>query len=409
MDVLRLPGRRRVNGERDASRWSAVAVGIGLAQVALAALTAWLLASTGHGAALDDGAAAFLLSLMVFVAVGTVVAMRRPDHPVGWLLLLAPVGMGLYVLLAVYAERGYAAAPYGPPLTDVAAWLQTFAWAPSAAMLFVFVPLLVPDGRLPSPRWRIVAWISIIQTGLIIALKGWFLWPVRGPLLLAPWFVDQLPVDAPRWAHLLLAGALWIFMPLGLVAAASVVLRFRASTGVERQQLKWFLSGTVLLIVALALPVAVWLRTPLMSVAIALWPVAIAIAILRYRLYDIDRLLNRTLVYGVVSGALAVGYLLATLVAQALLPQALRSPVVVAAATLAAATLFRPLRDRVQRLVDRRFNRSRYDAERVVERFSRRMRAELHPEGVRTAFLAEVGTSVQPASASLWLSGRGTP
>ena len=381
-----------------------VAVAVAAAQLLLAAVTAALLWRTGLTDLFIEGGLWFVVALVVYVVVGATIAFRRPDHPVGWLLAIAPVGMGAYLLLSAYAARALAL-PDGLPLADIASWAQTFAWAPSASMLFVFVPLLVPEGALPSPRWWLLAWASVIQTTVIVGLKAWYLWPVRGPLLMAPWFTDRLPPSAPWLAHTALAVAVWAFMPLGLAAAIGVLSRFARSRGVERQQLKWFLSGTALLVLGLALPPSMGTRGVLMTVAVALWPLATAVAVLRYRLYDIDRLLHRTLVYGLVSGLLAAGYLAAAGLVQALLPAAARSSLVVAASTLAAATLFRPVRDRVQRIVDSRFNRLAYDAELVLASFGRQLRTDIDREAVTGALLATVGTTVQPRSASVWLVG----
>jgi hypothetical protein len=352
---------------------------------------------------------ALLLAFAAFMVVGALVVAHRPGNAVGWLFsaiaLLAVVG----ALAQEYAFYANSTRPGGLPGATLAAWFAAWAWFPTLGLVLVFTPLLFPTGRLASPRWRPVAWLGWAALAAVTAMAA--LQPtleVTHDLRVAnPIGVDW--VDNPEQG---LAGAV-SFNLLGLLvllAVASMVVRFRRSRGEERLQLKWFTFAAALLpLVVLGdyLPDAA--SSLLLAAVIACIPVAAGVAILRYRLYEIDRLINRTLVYGLLTAVLAGVYAgLVLLGGQLFGGLGDRPPSwAVAGATLAVATLFGPARRRMQALVDRRFDRARYDAARTVEGFSARLRDQLDLDTLSAELLAVVDQTVQPTAASLWL--RSTP
>jgi hypothetical protein len=276
-------------------------------------------------------------------------------------------------------------------------------------LVFVFTPLLCPTGRLLSARWRPVAVTAALTTVVIIALTA--LQPtlevqgeedmVRNPMGLG-WVQDQ-------GSTALGAVLLGLILVCAVAAAVSLMLRFRRSRGVERQQLKWFTYAAALMVLFLLMTEYLLPDTGVIDaffgLLVALIPVSAGIAILRHRLYDIDRLINRTLVYGLLTVILALAYAVVVLVLGQLFGEVGgNSPSwAVAAATLTVAALFQPARRRIQQAVDRRFNRRRYDAARTVEAFSVRLRDELDLDALSVELLAVVDQTMQPTLASLWL------
>jgi hypothetical protein len=347
-----------------------------------------------------------VLAALVAATVGAVLAGRRPRHPVGWLLL----GLGLTVTASGvfdgYARYGLVVRPGSLPL---ARWVATY----SPATLYLgfvcvgWILLLTPTGSPPSPRWR---W----WTRLSAAAPAAFLLALAvGPGLVIPPYDTVIdPVTVPALASAV-AGAIAAGVALavaGLVAGAwSLVVRFRRAAGVERQQLRW-LAFAAALTVPLAAVVAVGVAmdavtgvVPSLAAggSLALLPLATGAAILRYRLYDLDRIISRTVAYGLLSILLGLGYAAVVLGLGRLLPHS--SSLVVAAATLAVAAAFQPLRRRVQALVDRRFNRRRYDAARTVEHFAARLRDQVDLDALHGELLAVVDQTMQPTRTSLWL------
>jgi hypothetical protein len=360
-------------------------------------------------AQLDASTVPAVLAAMVAATVGAVVAGRRPRHPVGWLLL----GLGLSVtasgVVDGYARYGLVARPGAVP---GARWAATY----SPATLYLgfvcvgYVLLLTPSGSLPSPRWRWWAWLAAAGPVLfLLALTA-------GPgLVIAPYgpFLD--PVTAPVLAGLVGAAiAASIALAIGGFAAGigSLVARLRRARGIERQQLRWVAFAAAVTVVPAAVLVAGVVLdatgTPLVvaaaGVCMALLPLAVGAAILRYRLYDLDRIISRTLAYGLLTLLLGGGYALVVLgIGQRL---GRDSSLVVAAATLAVAAVFQPLRRRVQRVVDRRFNRRRYDAARTIAGFSAQLRQQVDLDTLTAELLAVVEQSMQPTTTSLWLRPR---
>jgi hypothetical protein len=355
---------------------------------------------------------------IAFLIVGALIASRRPRNPIGWLYLgaLTLISFGgsgdvsdQYVYYALVTRPGSLPAP------DWVAWAGQVVLIPAFSTLIFFSLLLFPDGRLPSPRWRPVAVAAVVAVAALTVETAL----APGPLGTASIAVDNpVRVDVPaafvRLAAIPLAllGALIVVVLAASVGA--IFLRFRAATGVERQQLKWFAYGSACVpgvgLLAIGLSVVVPQGIPgvdsnnLWPLSVAGIPIATAIAILRYRLYDIDVLINRTLVYGALSAVLAATYFVAVLTLEAVLrPVTAGSELSVALSTLAVVALFTPLRARLQQFVDRRFYRRRYDAERTLDAFSVRLRDEVELDALRGDLLTVVGDTMQPVHVSLWL------
>jgi hypothetical protein len=334
--------------------------------------------------------------------VGALIVRHRPGNAVGW--MFAAIAL-LAVLGALGEEYAIFASARHLPGPVLAAWFASWAWYPTLALTLVFTPLLFPTGRLLSPRWRLVAWPAAAVMAAITGLAA-----LQQTIELAPGRMVANPfglagVENPEDSRL---GAVLfpLLGPLVLAAFASLVVRFRRSRGDERQQLKWITFAAALLPLTFAgdlLPDTA--GNLLFAVVVSFLPVAAGVAILRYRLYEIDRLINRTLVYGLLSALLAGIYAALVLVGGELSGGVADDPPswAVAGATLAVAALFQPARRRIQQVVDRRFDRRRYDAARTVDAFSGRLREELDLDALAAELLAVVERTVQPTAASLWL------
>jgi hypothetical protein len=295
------------------------------------------------------------------------------------------------------------------------AWLSEWIWAPAVGSV-VGLALVYPSGTLLSPRWRPVALGAILLIAILsvgTALGPWTdgLFPVQNPLAING---GVLPAPLSSLSFLgSLLGLITLAVPL--LAVGSLVVRYRRALGVERAQLKWFAAVAAVSVPAFLLSTFLYTATGLAGsvgnvaggvayFGLALLPVAIGIAVLRYRLYEIDRLISRTISYGVLTAIVAGLFVGFILVFQAVLaPVTQSNELAVAGSTLLAATLFQPIGRRVQRLVDRRFNRSRYNAERTVAAFAGRLRDEVDLDELRAEILATVSASVDPSSVSLWL------
>jgi hypothetical protein len=336
---------------------------------------------------------------------GAVIATHRPGNPLGWIFLVIGVSTGLVVFGYEYASYGFRTAPGTAPGGGLAIWVSQWAWAPGLGLLLTFVPLLFPDGRLPSRRWRPVAWLSAIPIVVIPVSTAVALWPWRGPALLDPNKVSQ----GMGVLGVLNFVPYILMLACGLACLGALLLRFRRARGIERQQLKWllFASAVTIAILLVVQPntsneweLGLLLALPLMPSV----PVAAGVAILRYRLYDIDRIINRTLVYGLLTAVLGLGYAAGSLVFILVVGVGSGPPSwLVAAATLAAEAGFRPVRRRIQAVVDRRFNRRRYHAARTIEAFSARLRDEVDLDTLSTELLAVVEQTMEPTRVSLWL------
>jgi hypothetical protein len=331
---------------------------------------------------------------------GAVVAGRIPRNAVGWIMLALGLGTGLMLDLLVYAQADVDGAFHPHAGDDYAGWLLGWITIPLVFGLSAFLLLLFPDGRLPSRRWRPVAWF--MGTAFVVVTIPMALSPVDIPGLHNPVMPAGRVTDIAQRLNDL--GGL-IALPVLGCAATALILRLRRSRGVERQQLKWFtysaaLAGVVLGVSPFTPDVVFFVGL----LALAALPITAGLAILKYRLYDIDVVINKTLVYGALTATLAAAYLGSVLLLQLVLrPITQGSGLAVAVSTLAVAGLFRPVRSRIQSLVDRRFFRRRYDAVRTLEVFGARLRDELDVDALGTDLQAVVRDTMQPAHVSLWL------
>ena len=354
------------------------------------------------------------IAVGLFSVMGAVIVLRHPSNPVGWIFCGLGTVFGISSLLNMYAV----ARPLLPG-AEWAAWGATWTWLVAIGLL-VQVLLLYPDGRYPSSRWRWVGLVGIV--GAATVAIGSALTPG-----VFPDYAIENPagVDWVEGSVIESGGIGWAGVLAGLLGgAASLVVRFRRSEGIVRAQLKWFVFASSLFGVSAVLS-AVFLReqeagkpvspsvmatvsVAIFVVALSAIPVAAAIAILRYRLYDIDLIINRTLVYGALTAVLALVYVGGVVGLGGLIRQATGqqdNSLVIAATTLLVAGLVRPLRSRIQEFIDRRFYRRRYDAARTVEAFSTRLRDEVDLDAMRLDLLTVVQETMQPARASLWLRG----
>jgi len=364
---------------------------------------------------------AFLLmvSLLVYVAVGLLLVLRLPHQPVGWLLLGAGAFLQLGTAAGAYGWAAFVRWPGTLPLGEIVL-LISWAWIPALGCLFTAV-MLFPTGRPPSPRWRAAVALVVITTALLLVAALFSqrdlqvpqsLAAQNAPLLKVP---NPLAIDGPLATLLAYGYASPFTFFVYLIPVAAVLARFRTAVGNERQQLKWFAFASSLgmsfFVVSGLVPTLFsylsGLGPAIAIIAIDLIPISIAIAILRYRLYDIDLLIKRTLVYGATTAAIAATFWLGILALQRLLsPVTSGSEVAIAASTLASLALFQPVRRRVQDAVDRRFDRSRFNAARTVDAFADVLREEVDLDEVRADLLGSVQQTMAPAHASLWLRER---
>ena len=349
--------------------------------------------------------------LLTFPTVGALVASRRPENSIGWIFCVTGLVLAVGVLANAYADYALSAGRGSLPGEEFAAWLSTWIGAPAALLAAAFLFLLFPDGRLPSRRWRPVAWMAAVGSPLI-ALAG----------ALKPGPLDaHRSIDNPVGIDSTLGGVVEVLGLLGalalnvsvLASGISLILRLRRARGVERQQLKWFVYAASLMGGGFAASFLfswdlansiVWF---LGILGFMVLPVATGIAILKYRLYDIDLIINRTLVYASLTGTLALVYfggvtatqtLFRTITGQEQQPQ-----LAVVVSTLAIAALFSPLRRRIQAFIDRHFYRRKYDARKTLEAFSSRLRDETDLQALNNDLVGVVRETMQPAHTSLWL------
>ena len=349
-----------------------------------------------------------------YALLARVLIARRPDNAVAWIVGVVAVVFLLGGLTDGYLER----APDGDPLLifQLAGWLSLFVWNLwLPALVAIALPLLFPNGRPPSRRWYWVAWAG--AGGALLGMVG---------LGLAPGEMETRPPVANPFGIERAGGLLSVVVEIGSFASAvavvgagaALIVRLRRSCGVERQQLKWFAYVASMIVVGLSLATlssldsgSTWAQlagpvgwfTALVMAGIGI-PVATAFAMLRHRLYEIDVVIHRTLVYGALTATLGVAYLASVLALQWLLSPG--SDLAIAASTLAVAAMFRPARTRIQALVDRRFYRSRYDAQRTLEAFAARLRDEVMLDALDAELRAVVRDTVQPAHVSVWLRAR---
>jgi hypothetical protein len=345
-----------------------------------------------------------VLACVSAATVGAVLASRRPRHPVGWLLLVVGLSIAWAGVPPAYAAYGLLARPGALPAAHaVVRYYPVTVVAAQAASSFVL--LLTPTGSLPSPRWRWWARVTVAAAVILLLAMA-----VASGLLDPQYQVLGGPFEFRGQGGVLLVAnrlALAVTTVAVMVGAGSLVVRYRRARGVERQQLRWVASAAALAVLGAVVAlggVAVGstaVVTWTISACFAVLPVAIGAAILRYRLYDLDRIISRTLAYGLLTLLLGGGYAVVVLSLGQLLGRS--SPLVVAGATLAVAALFQPARRRIQQAVDRRFNRRRHDAAQTIAAFGTRLRDELDLDTLSAELLAVVDQTMQPIQASLWL------
>jgi hypothetical protein len=333
----------------------------------------------------------FIPVALAFTIVGALVVARTGNR-LGWLFLITGTLSAVSLVLNNYAARGATAAPPGAAW---AGWAFTIILALGGPLYFL-TPLLFPDGRLPSSRWRPVVWAAVI--GIVVETATSAVSNVNFSSNFRA-LRDPVTVLAPlNTAYNLATSVQPIVFVLGAIA---MIVRFRRAGTEQRQQLKWFMYASVVSAVVVFVAADVSNNPlPAFEIVTPLIPAAVGIAILKYRLYDIDRLISRTLGYAIVTGLLVGLYAGLVLLATQVLE--IKSPVAVAASTLAAAALFTPLRRRVQHVVDRRFNRVRYDADQTIAAFAARLQEGAALDAVRSDLLAVVTAAVEPAHLSVW-------
>jgi hypothetical protein len=341
-----------------------------------------------------------------FGVVGSLLVAKRPTNLVGWIMATIALMVAIFPAGGAYAAYVMATRSQLDALAVFGAWTQNWYWYLLLALALIYLPLLFPDGRLPSRRWlpvAVVPGIATLGTVVLGALADTLEvegagYEIENPIGIEGLaFVEDLPVF----------GVLNVLLGVGFFGAvASVAVRFRRSRGIERQQMKWFLYAAALMLLAPGeglLPDIV--SNVLFGVVLLAIPTAIGIAILRYRLYDIDLVINRTLVYGsltvvlvlfYVGGVVSLQYAFRALTGQ-------ESQIAIVASTLAIAALFNPLRMRVQEFVDRRFYRRKYDAAKTLEAFSAKLRDETDLDALSDDLVGVVRETMQPAHVSLWL------
>ncbi|CAN5711798.1 hypothetical protein BH18ACT11_BH18ACT11_18210 [soil metagenome] len=377
------------------------------------------------------GQALVFVPFSAFPVVGALIASRRPRNPIGWICLADGLLWMLITLAEGYSGLGLARPGSVPFPVTIDALLYAWLWVPAVGLLGTFLLLLFPDGRLPSRRWRPLAWIS----GAVVFLVSVLTFVIPGPLEGLGGARNPFGLEGQPWV----VPAGWIVLPLlplcMIASAASLVVRFRRSVGEVRQQIKWIaLAASFMGLVYLAVmsgglisyllspeaPVdlgeeSLWgsLLENVMLISFASVPVAIGFAVLKYRLYDIDRIINRTLVYGAltltlvtlyVSGIVLLQRLFVILTGQEKLPQ-----LAVVVSTLVIAALFSPLRRRIQSFIDRRFYRRKYDARKILETYSGKLRDETDLAALEDELKGVVGETVQPEHVTLWLRPDSNP
>jgi hypothetical protein len=366
------------------------------------------------------------LSLLVFVVpsalVGAVVASRQPRNSVGWFFVVSATCWAVNEATGRYAVYGLVIEPGSLPLARLMAWPSTWMWLPGIALIIFFVPLYFPNGHLLSPRWRPVLWLALLfSVGFGVVFGALYpgemdeLSPGVGgdvPGVVNPLGIEALrPLDRVTQVDIILSVVLLVIV---LCSVASLGLRFRRSSDEERQQMKWLTyaaaANFATLLLVMSLPAdSAWYRAvdSLSTLVLAGLPVAVGIAILKYRLYDIDLIINRTLVYGSLTVMLALIYFGGVATSQAifraLTGQEQQPQLAVVVSTLLIAALFMPLRRRIQSFIDRGFYRSKYDARKTLEAYSARLRDETDLEALSDDLVEVVKETMQPSHISLWL------
>jgi hypothetical protein len=354
------------------------------------------------------GALAAICAFAAFGLVGALIIWQRPGNALGWVM----AAIGLLAVWGVsadsYADYAYAAGQQADLLFLVSLWISFWYWFPLLGLSLIFTPLLFPDGRPPSQRWRPVVWAAGLALGLITFLAAFKeRMEFQGIVMDNPVGIPGIADPEKSQLGAVLFG---VFFVLLFAALTSVVVRYLRSGGVQRHQIKWLMFATLLAVLTMVSETFVEIlenSEVLFAVSLILFPAAIAVAIFRYRLYDIDVIINRALVYGALTVSLVLVYLMGVagvqMVFRLLTGQDQQPQLAVVASTLIIAALFNPLRRRIQATIDRRFYRRKYDARKTLDDFSIRLRDETDLEQLNFDLLSVVRETMQPAHASLWL------
>jgi hypothetical protein len=356
---------------------------------------------------------------LVVVSLAVLIVSRRPENAVGWILLVGSLSIFVGEFLGQWALYTLLTRPGALPFGLAAAWLSLWLWAPMIFMLFVLLPLLFPTGRPLSSRWRIVLWIAIIYLAIFIILAG-----------LQPGPMEQFePIPNPLGLAAL--ASIWepvvdalelLLLPMILLALLSLALRYRFSKGEERAQMKWFLfaAGFLFLNAFRGITTELFgmfpqipqpLEDTIFNLNIILIVVAIGVAVLKYRLYEIDFIIRKTLVYGVLTAVLAGLYFGSVVVLQSIsqiLTGEAQSEVVTILSTLGIASIFAPLRRRIQTAIDRRFYRRRYDSQKILEGFTGVLSNEVDLEALTDRLVQVISETMHPEHVSVWIRNPGT-
>jgi len=372
--------------------------------------------TAGSGAAVEltygseaelDSAVLNLATVLTFSVVGAIIASRHPRNAIGWIFCGMGLVVGLNVLAHGYVESWLASGSGMRSLALTAAWFGSWAW-----ILLVYVPtsfmlLLFPDGRLPSPRWRPVAWCAVFGSiGFVVGVAT-----EAGPLGDFPQIANPYGFDSPVLGVVAIAAG--IVTGGSMVASAvSVIVRMRRAGSVERQQIKWLAYGGAMVVGAIFVGggIAIWkgdFGIGVIAIALLGLPIFTGVAMARYRLYDIDIVINRTLVYGSLTGILALVYFGGVTATQAIFQaftgQGEFPQLAIVASTLVIAALFNPLRKRIQSFIDRRFYRRKFDAAKTLAAYSTKLRDETDLEALNSELVGVVRETMQPAHVLLWL------
>ncbi len=397
----------------DRARSSAVAIGAWLATLVICVAAASLVV-LGLSAKVETawGFPGFgVLMALTFGTVGLLINVRVPGNRIGWLFAAVALGSALQELIAAYVVYGGLVAPGSLPGVQQVAWFETWDWVPVAGAATTYLLLLFPDGRLPSERWRPVAWLSagaIVLASIVLSIQP-------GPIDSAEFVQNPLGTTAYGPLIGILGGVGFVALILAVfLSAVSMVVRFRRSRLAEREQLKWFASAAILAGLVFAGLGAIDSADKgfqILTIATFLgMPISAGIAILRYRLYDIDRIVSNTLGYAVMTVVLFAVFAVINLSLQGVLSNLTNGDTLsVAVSTLFAAALFTPVRVRVQHAVDHRFHRARYDGDGAAADFADRMRDQLDLETTRRELLATVVESIQPRAAAVWIRASRRP
>jgi hypothetical protein len=353
-----------------------------------------------------------LAIVLTFSVVGALVASRHPRNTIGWLFCAIGLAVGFNGLAGGYAEYWLVSGRGSRSLGETAAWFGTWAWTAQLVAL-TFLLLLFPDGRLPSPRWRPMTWLAGLGIGGFVVGYAFD----AGPLEDFPQIVNPYGIDSPVVSVVGVAGGLVVVGSM-VASALSVIVRARHAGWVERQQIKWLAYGGAVVVGTslVAGAIAIWSVTVsilIINLALLGLPLFTGIAIARYRLYDIDIVINRTLVYGALTAALVGVYFGGVTTTEAifrsLTGQEQQPQLAIVVSTLVIAALFTPLRRRIQSFIDRRFYRRKYDTRKTLEAFSVRLRDETDLQALNNELVGVVRETMAPAHVSLWLRADAVP